>query len=38
LDVPPTATAADIDYVIAGKAIGKASITRLYQRQSASAK
>ncbi len=34
LDVPATATAADIDYVIAGKAIGKISITRSYQRPS----
>jgi Raf kinase inhibitor-like YbhB/YbcL family protein len=38
LDVPPTATAADLDYVIAGKMIGKASITRLYQRPSAGGK
>jgi Raf kinase inhibitor-like YbhB/YbcL family protein len=38
LDVPPTATAADLDYVIAGKMIGKASITRLYKRPSAGGK
>ncbi|HSY07783.1 MAG TPA: YbhB/YbcL family Raf kinase inhibitor-like protein [Steroidobacteraceae bacterium] len=34
LDVPSTATAADLDYVIAGKMIGKASIARAYQRPS----
>jgi Raf kinase inhibitor-like YbhB/YbcL family protein len=38
LDVPPTATAADLDYVLAGKMIGKASITRLYQRPAAARK
>jgi Raf kinase inhibitor-like YbhB/YbcL family protein len=38
LDLPPTATAADVDYVIAAKMIGKASITRLYQRPPASGK
>jgi Raf kinase inhibitor-like YbhB/YbcL family protein len=38
VDVPATATAADVDYVIAGKAIGKASITRSYQRPSADGK
>jgi hypothetical protein len=32
LELPPTATAADVDYVIAGKTIGKASIIRPYQR------
>jgi Raf kinase inhibitor-like YbhB/YbcL family protein len=35
LDVPSTATAADVDYVIASKAINKASITRSYRRASA---
>jgi len=34
LDIPSTATAADLDYVIAGKMIGKASIARPYQRPS----
>jgi Raf kinase inhibitor-like YbhB/YbcL family protein len=34
LEVPPTATAADVDYLIAGKMIGKASIARPYQRAS----
>lgn len=34
LDVPLTATAADLDYVISGKMLGKASITRPYQRPS----
>jgi hypothetical protein len=38
LDVPPTATAADVDYIIAGRMIGKANITRLYQRSSAGGK
>jgi len=38
LDLPPTATTADADYTIAGKMIGKASITRPYQRPSAGAK
>jgi hypothetical protein len=38
LDLPPTATAADVDYTITGKMIGKASITRSYQRPSAGAK
>jgi Raf kinase inhibitor-like YbhB/YbcL family protein len=38
LDLPPTATAADVDYTIAGKMIAKASITRPYQRPSASEK
>jgi hypothetical protein len=38
LDLPSTATAADADYTIAGKMIGKASITRPYQRPSAGAK
>jgi Raf kinase inhibitor-like YbhB/YbcL family protein len=38
LDVPPTATAADLDYVIAGKMIGKAFITRPYQRPAAGGK
>jgi len=32
LDLPSTATAADVDYVIAGKMIGKAFIMRPYQR------
>jgi len=32
LDVPPTATAAHIAYVIAGKTLAKASIVRNYQR------
>jgi Raf kinase inhibitor-like YbhB/YbcL family protein len=32
LDVPPTATAAHIAYVIAGKTLAKASIVRDYQR------
>jgi Raf kinase inhibitor-like YbhB/YbcL family protein len=35
LDLPSTATAADVDYVIASKAINKASITRSYRRASA---
>ena len=38
LDLPPTATAADVDYTITGKMIGKASITRPYRRPSADAK
>jgi Raf kinase inhibitor-like YbhB/YbcL family protein len=38
LDLPATATAADVDYTIAGKMIGKASITRPYQRPAAGAK
>jgi len=38
LDVPSTATAADLDYVIAGKMLGRASITRPYQRPSAGGK
>ena len=38
LDLPPTATAADVDYVISAKMIGKASITRLYQRPPAAGK
>ena len=38
LDLPSNATAADADYTIAGKMIGKASITRPYQRPSAGAK
>lgn len=32
LSLPPTATAADVDYAMIGKIIGKASIVRLYQR------
>ena len=32
LELPPTATGADVDYAIAAKMIGKASITRPYQR------
>ena len=32
LDVPSTATAADLDYIISGKMIGKTHITRQYQR------
>lgn len=35
LEVPSTATAADVDYVIASKAINRASITRSYRRPSA---
>jgi Raf kinase inhibitor-like YbhB/YbcL family protein len=38
LDVPSTATAADVDYVIAGKMIGKASIMRPYLRPPAGGK
>jgi len=38
LGLPPTATAADVDYVITGKMIGKASITRPYERRRAGAK
>ena len=34
LDVPASATAADVDYIISGKMIAKANITRLYQRPS----
>ena len=32
LELPPTATAADVDYVISSKMLGKASIIRPYQR------
>jgi Raf kinase inhibitor-like YbhB/YbcL family protein len=38
LDLPPTATAADVDYAIAGKMIGKAFIMRPYQRPVATGK
>lgn len=38
LDVPSTATAADVDYVIAGKMIGTASIMRPYLRPPAGGK
>ena len=38
LDLPATATAADVDYVIAGKMIAKAFITRPYQRPAAGGK
>jgi Raf kinase inhibitor-like YbhB/YbcL family protein len=38
LDVPPTATAADLDYAISGKMIAKASITRQFQRLSTGGK
>jgi len=38
LNVPLTATAADVDYIIAGKMIAKANIMRLYQRPSAGGK
>jgi hypothetical protein len=38
LSVPLTATAADVDYIIAGKMIAKANIMRLYQRPSAGGK
>lgn len=38
LDVPSTATAADVDYVIAGKRIGTASIMRPYLRPPAGGK
>jgi Raf kinase inhibitor-like YbhB/YbcL family protein len=34
LDVPLTATAADLDYIISGKMLGKAQIRREYQRKS----
>lgn len=33
LNVPPTATAADVDYVVNSKMISKSSIVRLYQRR-----
>jgi hypothetical protein len=38
LELPPAATAADVDYVISSKTLGKASITRPYQRSASSAK
>jgi Raf kinase inhibitor-like YbhB/YbcL family protein len=38
LELPPTATAADVDYVISSKTLGKASIIRPYQRPASSAK
>jgi hypothetical protein len=38
LDLPPTATAADVDYAIAGKMLGKAFIMRPYQRPVATGK
>jgi Raf kinase inhibitor-like YbhB/YbcL family protein len=38
LDLPPTATGADVDYAIAAKMIGKTSITRPYQRPPAGEK
>jgi phosphatidylethanolamine-binding protein (PEBP) family uncharacterized protein len=38
LDIPRTAAAADLDYVIAGKMLAKASIMRSYQRPAAAGK
>jgi Raf kinase inhibitor-like YbhB/YbcL family protein len=38
LDLPPSATAADVEYTIAAKMLGKASIARPYQRPPAGGK